>query len=99
MMSELIDRNALIDALMTYTWRDEDEHLIDDCDEKRRFIEQWLPSLPTLKTELFRFGHWKKISPSFIYECSECGQHVLTSYIFAYKYCHHCGAKMEDVSE
>lgn len=39
-------------------------------------------------------GHWKKISPAGIMECSVCGGNVLTSDIEAYKYCHHCGAKM-----
>lgn len=28
-MSRLIDADALVDALMTYSWRDEDERLID----------------------------------------------------------------------
>ena len=44
----LIDEDALIDALMTYTWRDEDERLIDDADEKRAYIKEWLPVLPTV---------------------------------------------------
>lgn len=44
----LIDADALVDALMTYTWRDEDERLIDDADEKREYIKQWLPDLPTV---------------------------------------------------
>ena len=40
-------------------------------------------------------GNWKKISPAGIMECSVCGGNVLTSDIECYKYCHHCGAKME----
>lgn len=44
----LIDADALIDALMAYTWRDEDERLIDDADEKREFIKNWMPDLPTV---------------------------------------------------
>ena len=44
----LIDADALIDALMVYTWRDEDERLIDDADEKREFIKNWMPDLPTV---------------------------------------------------
>jgi len=39
-------------------------------------------------------GKWIKISPAGIYECSECGQNVMTNDIDAYKYCHGCGAKM-----
>lgn len=44
----LYDADALVDALMTYTWRDEDERLIDDADEKRECIKQWLTDLPTV---------------------------------------------------
>lgn len=47
-MQRLIDADALIDALMAYTWRDEDERLIDDADEKREFIKNWMPDLPTV---------------------------------------------------
>ncbi len=39
-------------------------------------------------------GEWKQISPARIYECSECGQNVMTSDIEAYKFCHGCGARM-----
>ena len=39
-------------------------------------------------------GHWIKISPSCIYECSICHQDVLTPDIGAYEFCHHCGADM-----
>ena len=42
-----------------------------------------------------KVGKWLKISPAGIYECSECGQAVMTSDIEAYKYCHGCGVKME----
>lgn len=41
-------------------------------------------------------GRWIKISPADIFECSECGQNVMTSDICAYRYCHGCGAKMEE---
>ena len=40
-------------------------------------------------------GKWVKISAAGIYECSQCGQNVMTSDIEAYKFCHGCGAKME----
>lgn len=42
-----------------------------------------------------RTGHWKQISPAKIYECSECGQNVMTNDICCYKFCHGCGAAME----
>ena len=44
-------------------------------------------------------GHWIRISPAEIYECSECGQSVMTSDICAYKFCHGCGARMVDPQE
>ena len=44
-------------------------------------------------------GHWIRISPAEIYECSECGQNVMTSDICAYKFCHGCGAKMLEPQE
>jgi hypothetical protein len=40
-------------------------------------------------------GEWKRISPAGIYECSECGQNVMTSDIECYKFCHGCGASMK----
>ena len=45
---------------------------------------------------LVRHGHWIKISPAGIYECSECGKNVMTSDIEAYEYCHGCGAIMDE---
>ena len=39
-------------------------------------------------------GHWIKISPANIYECSECGRNVMTDDISAYDFCHGCGADM-----
>ena len=40
-------------------------------------------------------GEWKRISPAGIYECSCCGQNVMTSDIECYKFCHGCGASMK----
>jgi len=41
-------------------------------------------------------GKWIKISPADIYECSKCGQNVMTIDIDVYRWCHGCGAKMEE---
>ena len=38
-------------------------------------------------------GHWKRIGYD-IYECSICGQNVMTGDICAYRHCHCCGANM-----
>ena len=44
-------------------------------------------------------AEWIKISPAGIYECSECGQNVMTSDIVAYRHCHGCGAIMREYEE
>ena len=44
-------------------------------------------------------GHWIKISPANIYECSECGKSVMTNDICAYDFCHGCGADMREEKE
>jgi len=41
-------------------------------------------------------GHWHKINPSKVYECSSCGGYILTDKIDVYRYCHHCGAEMTE---
>ena len=53
---------------------------------------------PTIEPERIR-GRWNRISPARIYECSVCGQNVMTNDIAAYKYCHGCGAEMEQADE
>lgn len=44
-----------------------------------------------------RTGKWKMISPAGLYECSKCGQNVLTKDIDCYKFCHGCGCEMRGV--
>lgn len=87
-MSDLISREAAIDDL-----HGKDPSQIWDTAD----IEVWVNALPSAQPERKR-GKWKKISPASIYECSVCGQTVMTDDIEAYSYCHGCGVKME-VSE
>ena len=51
-----------------------------------------LRNAPTIEER--KNGEWIKISPAGIYECSVCGQNVMTQDIDAYLYCHGCGAVM-----
>lgn len=44
-------------------------------------------------------GHWVKISPANIYECSKCGKNVMTNDISEYNFCHGCGADMRGEKE
>ena len=41
-------------------------------------------------------AEWKKISPAGIYECSECGQTLMTCSIDIYKFCMACGRFMSN---
>jgi len=59
---------------------------------------QLIDEQPTIKQEP-KTGHWIRISPAGVYECSECGHNVMTSDICAYKFCHGCGAKMVEPQE
>ena len=52
--------------------------------------------MPSVNPQEPNTGRWIKISPADIYECSECGQNVMTADICAYRYCHGCGAKMAE---
>ena len=58
----------------------------------------YIKSLPSVKQEP-KTGHWIRINPAGIYECSECGQNVMTSNICVYKFCHGCGARMVEPQE
>lgn len=70
--------------LFTTKWEDVMDWLID----------QYANGTPQPKA-----GRWIKICPADIYECSVCGQDVMTPDICAYKYCHQCGAKMQEDKE
>lgn len=59
------------------------------------FIKKYVEKQPSV-TPKQKMGRWIKISPAGIYECSECGQNVMTGDIDAYRHCHGCGAKMSE---
>lgn len=87
-------REALIDALMSYSWRDENDFSIDDADEKRKYIEGWLPNIPAADVAEVRRGHWiKRIDH---YDCSVCADSCWADSAPEYYYCPTCGAKMDE---
>lgn len=51
--------------------------------------------LPTADVVEVKHGEWKQISPAKIYECSVCGQLLMSDDIDIYHFCHGCGAKMD----
>ena len=71
-------------------------HRWEEAEEYQRIINRFM-SFASARPER-KTGKWTKISPASIYECSVCGQTVMTDDIEAYSYCHGCGAEME-VSE
>ena len=58
-------------------------------------IRDMIEAMPLEQPERIR-GRWIKISPAGIYECSVCGQNVMTDDIDVYHYCHGCGADMRE---
>ena len=56
-----------------------------------QFVEYCLERIRLRRCQ--RMGYWKKIGAD-IYECSICGQMVMTKDILAYRYCHGCGKEM-----
>lgn len=65
---------------------------------KDALLNQDYISIETIKDALVieerKIGEWRQISPARIYECTVCGQNVMTDDIDCYKFCHNCGAKM-----
>lgn len=96
----LIDADALVKAL-----QDDIEGLEEEFQNDKQVkaykcgVEMALAYIGTEPTiddvAPVRHGHWIKISPAGIYECSECQKNVMTSDIEAYVWCHGCGAMMD----
>ena len=61
----------------------------------KRILDSVKNGIPLDDVKAENKGEWKRISPAGIYECSECGQNVMTSDIECYKFCHGCGARMK----
>ena len=84
-----------------------DMPIMDIFGARRKWLDKYAPyfecenaveQLPSVRPQE-QTGHWIKISPAEIYECSECGQNVMTQDICAYKYCHGCGADMRKLNK
>lgn len=87
---DAVSRQAVLNILF---YKSDGNGEVKLSNELRDRIRRLSPVTPKQK-----MGRWIKISPADIYECSECGQNVMTSDICAYKFCHGCGAKMEEGS-
>ena len=63
------------------------------------YLTERVKHISPVKSQEPMTGYWIRISPAEIYECSECGQNVMTSDICAYKFCHGCSARMVEPQE
>lgn len=90
-MARYIDVEPLEDKLKEHIRKTESELMLGALSTFLRLLD----ITPTADVAPVRHGHWIKISPAGIYECSECGKNVMTSDIEAYEYCHGCGARMD----
>ena len=101
-MDDLISKNKLILYLNDWRFGVAPDETTPIKDQDKRLVMAstiydcmlTVENFPTVAIPS-KVGHWKMISPAAIYECSECGQHVMTQDICAYHYCHGCGAKMD----
>lgn len=89
-MADYIDRDELLKTLKK-EFRQNDYIKHNSYFEFKNIVE----TMPTVDTVEQKHGHWIKISPANIYECSVCNKDVMTSDIEAYQFCHKCGAKMD----
>ena len=105
-MAELISRAAAIEYLMTNMgWHDEDGYEVDDADEKRKVITDLVNGIPAVDAVPVVHGRWteEETSENTIDEwqsakCTNCGKYHTTPYLYYfndYKFCPHCGAKMD----
>ena len=89
-MQRLIDADAVISGVKNRCIGQNDVVKVEHS------IISMLYMMPTIEAEPVRHGKWLRISPAKIYECSECGQNVMTDDIECYAYCQHCGARMDE---
>ena len=94
---DTISRQAVLDIIkFEYDWLLDAKGHNDDTRIAFHGMKSKVLALPPVNPQEPKTGRWIKISPADIYECSECGQNVMTADICAYRYCHGCGAKMAE---
>ena len=88
-MNDSISREVVISAVKRLSLGE------TDATRLAMRIGDYLKRVPSAQPERIK-GRWIKISPAGIYECSVCGQNVMTDDIDVYHYCHGCGADMRE---
>lgn len=87
-MSDLIDRQAAIDA----TW---EEPAYTDPINVLTEVRDRINKLPSEEPRQRKEANWIDITHHIVYRCSYCGYYVDVNNIRDYKFCPHCGARME----
>ena len=94
----MTDREKILKAakccLTTDPCPDECPYLIENYGKSCGLVPFLIDIIAYLEEREQEPVRWIKISPAGIYECSGCGQNVMTGNIEAYKYCHGCGRKV-----
>ena len=69
---------------------------VDTLDMPARLCEAHYKAIKALEQEP-KTGHWIDMTSGYAFndKCSECGYIVNIQFINEYKYCPHCGARME----
>ena len=80
--------------------------LLKDSDKREGaygwiFSAEDIRNAPTIEAEPMKYGKWmqdKVAEIQYRYNCSECGSPIYDK-IRPYKYCPHCGARMDGEAE
>ena len=97
LMSELKDMHHEAEKWIADAKNDDVKARAESCLVTITEIKLRVDKMPSVQPKRIK-GHWVKISPANIYECSECGKSVMTNDICAYDFCHGCGADMREVT-
>ena len=72
------------------------EYALDEFEYKGLTVRQWADKITSGKYKPVKYGRWIKID-QYHFKCSECGarEHVKFYPLDEYKFCPHCGARMD----
>ena len=109
-MAEYIEREAAIEALIQMHWHDADGYPIEDYDEKQKYAEDWINSIPAADVVPVVYGEWIEYPECLQYDgaycdddivCSACGSvwNIVDNCTEYFDYCPQCGARMRGSNE
>ncbi len=79
-----------------YNWK---KHKCNICTSEGKAQDKFYLDCPLEDVAPIKHGKWKPIEDDVIFECSECGTQISTSWDYdtedMWNYCPHCSAKMD----